>query len=123
MRLSLRFARDALHSVRLAVGLLLLVLGRRSILALVIVDIATKLETKIALGRGAGSSAVGSWERLARYNGRLWTRLEGLQSSRGIGDDTEVAGERRADVGWASLRVDLRMSISVPEDETIRLLT
>lgn len=112
MRLPLRFPGNALDPVRIAVSLLFLVFDWCSILALVIVDIAAKFETKITLSRGGGSGAVGSWERLARCNGRLWPGLEGLQSSRGIGDDAEMACERRTDVGWAGLGVDLGMSMS-----------
>lgn len=113
MCLFLRFLSNALNSVRVTVGLLLLVLGRCNILALLVVDIAAEFETKITLGRGSRGGTIGSWERLARRNRRLWAGLERLQSPRCIGNDAEVAGEWRADVGGAGLRVDLGMSISV----------
>lgn len=119
MALPLRFSGNGPNSVRIAIGLFFLVFGWCSILALLVVDIAAEFETKITLSRGGGSGAVGSCERLARCNGILWPRLESLQPSRGIGDDTEVAGKWRADVGWAGLRVNLVMSISVLANEEI----
>jgi hypothetical protein len=120
--LLLRFLGNTLNSVGVAVGLLLLIIGRCNILALLVVNVAADFETGI-LGRSSRSGTVSSRKRLARGDLRLRAGLERLQATRGIGNDAEVASERRTDVGGAGLRVDLVMSIKAPKEKKLWLLT
>lgn len=112
MGLLLGFLGNTLDSVRIAVGLLLLTVGRGNVLALLVVDVAAELKTG-DLGRGSRSGTVGGRKRFARCDLGLRTGLERLQATGGIGNDAEVAGEGRTNVRGAGLRVDLIMLITV----------
>lgn len=89
--------------------LLFFVFGRCDLLSLLVVDIAAYFQIEISLGRQSGGrGAFSGWKRLAGGDGVVWPGLERLQTPRGIGNDSEVAGEWRTDVGRACLRVNLR---------------
>lgn len=119
--LLLRFLGNTLNSVRVAVGLLLLIVSRCDILALLVVNVAAKFET--LLSRGSRSGTVSSCKRLAGGDLGLRAGLERLQATGSIGNNAEVASEGRANVGGASLRVDLVMSITAPRGKKHWLLT
>jgi hypothetical protein len=106
MRLLLGLLFNAIRSV--AIGLLL-VRGGGDILALVIKDVAAQVEA-FALGRGGrrGGTFCG-WEGLAGGDGGVRTRLEWLQSSGGIGNNTEVTSEWWSNIRRAGLRINLKM--------------
>lgn len=93
--------------------MLLLILGRRYVLALLVIDVAAQFEVDITLCGGRRGSAVGGGKRLARGNCGVRSGLEGLQASRGIGNNSEVASEGRPNVGGSGLRVNLKGLIRI----------
>lgn len=121
MGLLLRFLGKTLDAVRVAIGLLLLIIGRGNVLALLIVNVAAELETGV-FGRSSRSGTVGGRKRLARCDLGLRAGLERLQATRSIGNNAEMAGEGRSNVGGAGLRVDLVMSIKALEEKRHRQL-
>ena len=78
MTLFLRLSN--LNSIsRLAIRRLFFALGRCNILAFLIIDVASKFEIQVTLGRrSSGSGTIGGCQRLASRDRRLRTGLEGL---------------------------------------------
>lgn len=93
--------------------MLVLILSWCDILALLVVDVAAQFEVDIALCGGRRGGALGGRKRLAGSDGGVRARLEGLQAAWGIGDNSEVTSEGRADVGRSGLGVNLKGLILV----------
>ena len=110
MGLFLGFLLNTVCSITIG---LLIVRGGSDILALVIEDVATQVETfSLCHGRRRGGAVCGR-EGLAGGNSWVWTWLERLQTTRGIGDDTEMARKWWSDIGRARLRVNLSILAGV----------
>lgn len=104
----LRSVRCAVSSA-LPIGLFLFVFrGRCDVLPFIVVDITTDFEVEVSLGRRSRrSSAIGRWVRFSRCDRMVGPRLEGLETSWCIGDDSEVTSEGRADVRRPRLGINL----------------
>lgn len=87
--------------------MLLLILGWCDILALVVINVAAQFKVDIALYRGGRGCTLSGSKSLSGGDSGVGSRLEGLQASWGIGDDSEVTSERRSNVGGSGLWINL----------------
>ena len=95
------------------VGLLIFALrSRGDLLALVVVDITAKFEVEIRLGsRSRRSSTIRSRVGLSGRDCVVGTRLERLETTRGIGNYTEMAGEWGTNIRRTCLGINLLKSV------------
>ena len=93
--------------------MLLLILSWCDILALVVINVAAEFKVDIALCGGGRGCALSGTKSLSGSDGGVGSRLEGLQASWGIGDDSEVASERGSNVGGSGLWINLNGLIEI----------